>query len=54
MYRALWRSLPRPTPVRILILAVMAGVLLIALHEWVFPWVASTFVDTQATVGAPQ
>ncbi|MGT2462328.1 hypothetical protein [Sinomonas atrocyanea] len=51
MYRALWRSLPGPLLARILILALMAAVLLIVLDQWVFPWLAATFVDDQATVG---
>ena len=52
MYRALWRILPGPVVVRVLMLVVMGAVLLIALHQWVFPWMAATFVDTGATVGA--
>lgn len=52
MYRALWRILPGPAVVRILILVLMVAVLLIALDQWVFPWMAATFVEEQATVGA--
>jgi hypothetical protein len=51
MYRALWRSLPGTLLTRILIVALMAAVLLIVLDQWVFPWLAATFVDDQATVG---
>jgi hypothetical protein len=47
MYAALWRILPGPTPVRILIL-------LAVLDPWVFPWMAATFVDDQGTVGTPR
>lgn len=52
MYRALWRFLPGPVVVRILILFVLFVGILAVLDQWVFPWVAATFVDTQGTVGA--
>lgn len=52
MYRALWRALPGPALVRVLIVVLMAGVLLIALDQWIFPWIAATLVDDQATVGS--
>jgi hypothetical protein len=38
--------------VRILILFVLLVGILGALDQWVFPWVAATFVDNQGTVGA--
>lgn len=53
MYRALWRGLPGPIVVRILILLVMIAVLFVVLDQWVFPWLAATFVDYPATVGTP-
>ena len=46
MYRALWRFLPGPAVVRILILFVLFVGILAVLDQWVFPWVAATFVDT--------
>ena len=54
MYRALWRILPGTTAMRIAILVVLLAALLVALDLWVFPWMAATFVDDQATVGAAQ
>ena len=39
MYAALWRVLPGPFWVRILILLVLAAAILFALVEWVFPLV---------------
>lgn len=51
MYRGLWRSLPGPVFVRVLVVALMVAVLLITLDQWVFPWIAATFVDDQATIG---
>lgn len=52
MYRALWRLLPGPVIVRILLLlGILAGVLVV-LDQWVFPWVALTFFDDgTGTVG---
>jgi hypothetical protein len=39
MYALLWRSLPGPAWLRILILAVLVAAVLFALVAWVFPWV---------------
>jgi len=50
VYSALWRVLPGPLPVRILILVVMVAVVLAALLEWVFPWVAETFLQQESVV----
>jgi hypothetical protein len=38
--------------VKILILFVLLLGFIAVLDQWVFPWVAATFVDTQGTVGA--
>ena len=51
MYAALWRMLPGPAWVRILILIVLAALVLAALVEWVFPWVADTLLPQESTVG---
>jgi len=39
MYAALWRVLPGPWWVRVLILLVAVTAILAALVLWVFPWV---------------
>ncbi|GAA4346806.1 hypothetical protein [Microbacterium rhizosphaerae] len=50
MYAALWRILPGPWWVRVVILLALAAAVLYALFWFVFPWV-STIVDPQdATV----
>ncbi|MDL9978061.1 hypothetical protein [Microbacterium candidum] len=46
MYAALWRVLPGPWWVRILILLVLAVAVLYGLFMYVFPWV-STLIDPQ-------
>lgn len=46
MYAALWRVLPGPWWVRVLILVVAVAAILYALTYWVFPWV-SLFVNPQ-------
>ncbi|WP_200936779.1 hypothetical protein [Leifsonia sp. Root112D2] len=51
MYAALWRVLPGPVWVRILILLVLLAVVLYALVTWVFPWVDSFIVKEGDTVG---
>lgn len=39
MYAALWRALPGPVWLRILIVLALAAAVLFALVAWVFPWV---------------
>ena len=51
MYSALWRILPGPVWVRILILLVLVAVVLAALVTWVFPWVDSLLGRQEGTVG---
>jgi len=46
MYAALWRILPGPWWVRVVILLALAAAVLYALFWFVFPWV-STVVDPQ-------
>jgi hypothetical protein len=46
MYAALWRILPGPWWVRVVILLALAAAVLYALFWFVFPWV-STIVDPQ-------
>lgn len=40
MYGALWRILPGPWWVRLIILLVLLAAVLYALMFWVFPWVS--------------
>ncbi|GAA1733525.1 hypothetical protein SAMN06265174_102295 [Dietzia kunjamensis subsp. schimae] len=50
MYAYLWRSLPGPRPVKVvLVLLVLAAVFLL-LMEVVFPWVAQQLPHTDVTV----
>ncbi len=51
MYAALWRVLPGPVWVRILILIVLIAIVLFVLVQWVFPWVDSLLGDQEGTVG---
>jgi hypothetical protein len=51
MYAALWRALPGPVWVRILILIVLIAIILFVLVTWVFPWVDALLGDQEGTVG---
>ena len=51
MYAALWRVLPGPWWVRVLVLVVLAALLVAALVIWVFPFVDQFLVPQDATVG---
>ncbi|MGV3732159.1 MAG: hypothetical protein ACO1N6_02010 [Microcella sp.] len=52
MYAALWRILPGPAWLRVLILLALAAIVLAALVQWVFPWVADTLLPQESTVGS--
>ncbi|CAN5452960.1 hypothetical protein BH10ACT7_BH10ACT7_25200 [soil metagenome] len=50
MYGALWRILPGPVWLRILILLCFVAAILTALIFWVFPWVNSLIPTQDVTV----
>ena len=52
MYAALWRILPGPVWVRILILIVLVAALLFTLVTWVFPWVQAFLDTSEVTIEA--
>jgi membrane protein implicated in regulation of membrane protease activity len=47
MYAGLWRVLPGPVWLRILILLVLAAALVYVLATWVFPWVDDIVTPSQ-------
>ncbi|HEY5222679.1 MAG TPA: hypothetical protein VIJ18_06480 [Microbacteriaceae bacterium] len=47
MYAALWRSLPGPVWMRIIIVLILVVAVLYALVTWVFPWVDSILVGNE-------
>lgn len=51
MYGWIWRTLPGPWPVRLLLVLILLAGVLAALFYWVFPWVEDTFDITGVTVG---
>jgi hypothetical protein len=51
MYAALWRLLPGPLWVRILLAVVLVAAVLAILVAWVFPAVNELFVPPEVTVG---
>jgi predicted membrane protein len=50
MYGALWRILPGPWWVRVIILVIAAAVILTALVIWVFPYVDELVSPQEVTV----
>ena len=50
MYAALWRILPGPVWVRVIIVLVLLAVVLYSLVEWVFPWVDQFVAPQDVTV----
>lgn len=53
MYAALWRALPGPLWLRILLLLVLLVAVLYALVTWVFPWIDGFTAASDSTVGTP-
>ena len=51
MYAALWRLLPGPWPVRVLLLVVLAALVVALLFEVVFPWAEPLLPFNDVTVG---
>ena len=51
MYAWVWRHLPGPTAVRVLLVVAVAVVVVIALFGWVFPWLEPRLPFTDVTVG---
>lgn len=52
MYAGLWRILPGPWPVKLLLLLVLIAAVLYGLFFFVFPWVASNFVPDDGVINA--
>ncbi len=52
MYAALWRILPGPWPVKLLIVLVLLAAALYGMFFHLFPWIAATFVPDNGVVGA--
>ncbi|MCC7128406.1 MAG: hypothetical protein IT192_06300 [Microbacteriaceae bacterium] len=50
LYAALWRVLPGPWWVKLLILLVLIAALLFCLVEWIFPWVNTLLPLPDVTV----
>jgi hypothetical protein len=50
MYSALWRWLPGGVAIKLIQLAIILVIVVFVLFEWVFPWVALTFLSEQSTV----
>lgn len=53
MYAALWRILPGPVWLRVLLVLVLLAAVLYSLITWVFPWVNAIVDNQEVTVGAP-
>lgn len=51
MYSALWRVLPGPRWLKILEVVAIVIVVLAVCVEWLFPWIAATFIQSESTVG---
>lgn len=51
MYSAIWRALPGPRWARVIEAVALAVIVLAVCVEWVFPWLATTFIQSESTVG---
>ena len=50
MIRRIYRALPGPTPVKVMISILLIAIALVALHFF-YEWLGNTFLDTGGTVG---
>ena len=50
MYVALWRVLPGPVWLRIILVLLLAAAVVFALFTWVFPWVDAILNPINVTV----
>jgi hypothetical protein len=50
MYAALWRFLPGGLFLKLIQLTIIVVIVVLVLFEWVFPWIAQTFLSEQSTV----
>ena len=53
MYAALWRVLPGPIWVRILLVVILLVAVLAVLGTWVYPWIDVILNNEEATVDGP-
>ena len=51
MYSALWRALPGPGWLRLLLVLVLAAAVVAVCFTWVFPWVAQLMPFNDNAVG---
>jgi len=51
MYAALWRVLPGPAWVRVLILLIAVAAIVYGLFFHAFPWLAQFITPTESTIG---
>lgn len=51
MYAGLWRILPGPWPVKLIIVLALIAAALYGLFWYAFPWVAGMIIPDEATVG---
>ena len=52
MYSALWRVLPGPRWLKIVEAVALAIIVLAVCVEWLFPWIAETFIQQESTIGS--
>jgi hypothetical protein len=50
MYGAIWRVLPGPVWLRIILVLLLAAAVVYALFTWVFPWVDAIINPIEVTV----
>ena len=50
MYGALWRVLPGPVWLRLILVLLLAAAVVYALFAWIFPWVDAIINPIEVTV----
>jgi hypothetical protein len=52
MYEAIWRLLPGPLWLRVVLAVVLGAAVVAACFHWVYPWLAEYMPFNDTTVGA--
>jgi len=50
MYAALWKVLPGPAWLRIIMLVILLAAVVYCLFTWVYPWISDTFVSGDPSI----
>ena len=51
MYALIWRALPGPTWLRVILCATLIAGAVVALFAWGYPWLSDNFLESDPSLG---